>query len=206
MGHNNLIILLFIAFFSIAYTNIPVHEVKYVYDGDTILMDNGEKVRYLGINAPEIGYQGEIDEFMSIQSRDYNQHLVLHRKVQLEFDRQKRDPHNRLLAYVYLQSGEMVNRLLVRQGLAHVMVNKAKPKYFSDLLAEQRRAMTKKIGIWQNEPTTSDPYYIANKKSYRFHKTNCPFGIKIHPKNKIRFPDYLSAFWEGMSPCKRCRP
>ncbi len=62
MKRKNLIIFLFIAIITLSFTHSPYGLVKFVFDGDTILLDTDEKVRYLGIDAPEIGYEGEKSE------------------------------------------------------------------------------------------------------------------------------------------------
>jgi len=54
MKRKNLIFL-FMAFLGLSFTQSNRHLVKYVYDGDTVLMDIDEKLRYLGIDAPELG-------------------------------------------------------------------------------------------------------------------------------------------------------
>lgn len=191
---------------TLSFTHPLYHLVKFVYDGDTILLDTGEKVRYSGIDAPEIGHKGEKNEFMALASRDFNLHLVGKDRVRLEFDREKRDRHGRLLAYIFLEKGDMVNALMVRRGLARLMVKRPNIKYLSLLLHNQRLAMGERLGLWQKDPKKLEKYYLGNRKSYRFHRPGCPFGTKIGPHNLVRFRRRRDAFWEGFSPCKRCRP
>lgn len=206
MRYKILIILGLIGLSCVSYTNAPRYRVKYVYDGDTILIDNNEKVRYLGIDAPEIGHNGNMSEFMAFESRTYNLRLVGHGKIRLEFGPERRDRYGRLLAFVYSESGEMVNGLLVKHGLAHVMVKSPKQNHFDLLLEFQHRAITNRLGIWRKGPETLEPYYVGNRKSYRFHRPACPFARKIFPKNRIRFATWGTAFWEGFSPCEKCKP
>ena len=109
MKHKNLILLLLISLVALAFAKKPYYLVKYVYDGDTILIETGQKVRYVGINAPEIDPEGANGEYMAYASRALHSRLVENNRVRLEFDREKRVRHGRLLAYVYLEKGEMVN-------------------------------------------------------------------------------------------------
>jgi len=122
MNHKNLIILIFIALSGLAPSQKPLYSVKFVYDGDTILTNTDQKVRYLGIDAPEIGYGVKKSEFMALASRDENIRLVEKRRVLLEFDRKKTDQYGRLLAYVYLKNGEMVNTHLGKRPFGKVSV------------------------------------------------------------------------------------
>jgi hypothetical protein len=153
-----------------------------------------------------MGYQGKKSEFMAIAARDYNSRLVNKKRVRLEFDQEKRDHHGRLLAYVFLEGGEMVNALLLRRGFAHVMVNRPNLKYFSLLLNDQRMAMGEKLGIWSQATAKMERYYLGNGKSYRFHRPGCAFSAQIRAHNLVKFDSRRKAFWEGFSPCKRCSP
>ncbi|MCP4681374.1 MAG: hypothetical protein GY864_03475, partial [Desulfobacterales bacterium] len=142
------ILLILLASFCLSLAPIPFHEVKYVYDGDTIRLDNGEHVRYLGINTPETARKDKAAEFMAQPAREFNRKLVENARVRLEYDREKRDRYGRLLAFVFLENGDMVNALMARKGFAHVMSKKKNLKYRDLLLDLQRKAMKEKIGIW----------------------------------------------------------
>ena len=206
MNHKNLIILIFIALIGLASSQKPVYSIKFVYDGDTILTNTGQKVRYLGIDAPEIGYRERKREFLAVAARDENIRLVKKRKVTLEFDRERTDQYGRLLAYVYLENGEMVNAHLIRKGLAHVAVKLPNLKYLQPLLHLQRLAMEERIGIWKAPEGSAEAFYLGNNKSYRFHRPNCAFGRKTGSNHRLRFSSRKEAFWEGFSPCSKCQP
>ncbi|MBW1941199.1 MAG: thermonuclease family protein [Deltaproteobacteria bacterium] len=185
----------------------PQHGLTvFVFDGDTILLKNGDRVRYLGIDTPEIRHNGQKSDFMAYAARKYNRGLVLNQKVRLEFDLQKEDAYGRLLAYVYRANGEMVNTLLLERGFAHVMVHSPNLRHFPLLLSCQRRAMAMGLGIWQKKIARQESYYTGNRKSFRFHRPTCLFGRKTDPRNVKIFENRRDAFWNGFSPCRRCRP
>lgn len=206
MSHNSLITLIFLALIGLAPGQKQLFPVKFVYDGDTILTNTNQKVRYLGIDAPEIGYGLTMNEFMALEARNENIRLVGKRKVILEFDRKKTDQYGRLLAYVYLEDGEMVNALLTRNGLAYVAVTLPNLKYFQKLLESQREAMEKRIGIWRAPEIQQEAYYLGNNKSFRFHRPSCAFGRRIETNHRMQFDSRKEAFWEGYSPCSKCQP
>ena len=190
------------------YTSSPVsyHRVKYVYDGDTVLLDHHQKVRFLGINAPEVDHKGKAGEFMAQDAWRFNRGKVEGFQVRLEFDSERHDRYGRLLAYVFLRNGKMVNALLVRKGLAHVMFYSKNHKYRDLLLRCQREAMKERLGIWSRSVNGKEKFYLGNRISFRFHASGCPFGRKISKKNLVRFKTRRAAFWEGYSPCKHCCP
>ncbi|MDD5009230.1 MAG: thermonuclease family protein, partial [Syntrophorhabdaceae bacterium] len=76
--------------------------VRKVIDGDTIQLDTGETVRYLGIEAPRLKTKEGGAEFYAKEALKYNKRLVFMKKVRLEFDHDKKDPQGRLLAYVFI--------------------------------------------------------------------------------------------------------
>ena len=76
--------------------------------------------------------------------------LVEGKKVQLEFDRQRRDTSKRLLAYVYV-GDIMLNAELVRQGYAQVATLPPNVKYQQLLLQLQREAREAKRGLWEEQ-------------------------------------------------------
>ena len=206
MERKNLAVAIIIAFLSLSFAHSSYHTVKQVIDGDTVVLETNEHVRYLGIDAPELGRDGEPNEFMAAESRLFNQGLVGKKRVRLEFDQEEKDRHGRLLAYVFLENGEMVNVLLVKRGFARVLAVKPNLKYFQFLLDSQRAAMTEKVGLWSKISEKPEPYYVGRHKSYRFHRPSCPFGKEIPPADMVRFSDSRQAYWEGFSPCRRCKP
>ena len=130
-----LITLILLQGLSLSLTSFAYNKVVFVYDGDTVLLKNGARIRYLGINTPEIDHQGGKSEFMAHTAKDFNQTLVKDALVRLEYDLERKDRYKRGLAYVFLQNGEMVNALLVRKGLAYVISIRPNLKY-RDLLLE----------------------------------------------------------------------
>jgi micrococcal nuclease len=198
-------ILVVLAALFLSSTALAYHKVVRVYDGDTVLLENGTQVRYLGIDTPEIDHKGGRSDVMAEEAGDVNRKLVGGRHVRLEYDQEKVDSHGRCLAYLFLPNGEMVNAVLVRRGLAHVMSVHPNLKYRDLLVRCQREAMAEGLGIWRSLSKTVE-IRIGNSNSYRFHRLDCPFAKSISKKNRLRFRSRFEAFWEGYAPCRRCRP
>jgi micrococcal nuclease len=189
----------------LASTDLAYHKVIFVYDGDTVLLENGLRVRYLGIDTPEINHEGGAHDYMAEEARDVNRKLVEGRGVRLEYDQEKVDLHGRHLAYLFMRDGGMVNAVLVRRGLAHVMSIPPNLRYRDLLVGCQREAMAEGVGIWHTLSKTRE-IRIGNSNSFRFHRPDCPFAKKISKNNRLRFQSRFEAFWEGYAPCRRCRP
>jgi micrococcal nuclease len=127
-------------------------EVAKVIDGDTIVLDGGEKVRYLGINAPEIMVRDGKQwipkaQICGEEAKTYNQKLVEGKRVRLEYDQRKRDDYNRILAYVW-GDGVLVNGELLRKGLALVDVRSPNRKHQKMFFDFQKEARDFHRGIW----------------------------------------------------------
>ena len=97
--------------------------VRRVYDGDTIELENGTHVRYIGINAPEISHQDKPGEPFGSEALAFNEKIVLSKPIRLQMDQEASDQYNRRLAYIFLQDDTFVNQEIVRNGLAHVLYN-----------------------------------------------------------------------------------
>ncbi len=182
------------------------YPAAYVYDGDTILLQNGTRVRYIGINAPEIDHENGNDEPFAQEAKDLNRELIKGKNITLEYDRQTRDRYKRTLAYVFIENGEMANALMVKNGLAYVESHKPNMRYRAYLIHVQRQAMQERAGIWKNLSMEEKTPFRGNRKSFRFHRNDCPSGKQIPINNRIAFSSMHQAFWEGYSPCRRCLP
>ncbi len=124
------------------------YHVKRVYDGDTILLQNRLKVRFLGINTPEVEGRNKLAEAGGEQAKQWLQKALSGRKVRLQYDVDKKDKYGRSLAQVFTDEGLHVNWQLVREGLAIASIHPPNLRYSEELLAAQRQAQAEKLGIW----------------------------------------------------------
>jgi micrococcal nuclease len=179
--------------------------VQWINDGDTIILKGGERVRYNGINAPEIAhreYGGEAEPHGNA-AKQCNLKLVKGKKVRLEFDQKKRDRYGRLLAYVFIRDDIFINAEMVANGVAYFLPGTVNRKYGRLLLAAQRKAMSARRGMWRDLIETKERY-IGNRRSKRFHLRSCPFAKNIKLQNRVYFASNRDAFWAGYAPAKRC--
>jgi micrococcal nuclease len=122
-----------------------------VVDGDTIhvqLSDRLEKVRYIGVNTPELRHPQRGVEPGSYEAHAVNRRLVEGKRVRLELDVQPRDRHGRLLAYVWT-GDTMVNAELLRLGYAQVMTVPPNVRHQALFLKLQRAARDSHRGLWR---------------------------------------------------------
>jgi endonuclease YncB( thermonuclease family) len=124
--------------------------VTRVVDGDTVYVSiDGEeyRIRYIGIDTPELAHFGDPIECLALEAKQYNERLVLGQTVGLEKDVSETDDFGRLLRYVWL-GNEMVNAKLVSDGYANASTYPPDVRYaemFASLQAEARTAVR---GLW----------------------------------------------------------
>jgi len=124
-----------------------------VVDGDTIHVrvgDRIEKVRYIGVNTPEVHHPSKGEEPGGREATAVNRDLVGTRHVRLETDVQTRDRYGRLLAYVWV-GDTMVNAELVRRGYAQVMTVPPNVRHQALFVKLQRDARDAGRGLWRED-------------------------------------------------------
>ena len=126
----------------------------WVVDGDTIHVRVGprlEKVRYIGVNAPEIPHGARGWREGGARAREVNRRLVAGQAARLELDLGRRDAYGRLLAYVWVRRARkrlMANAEIIRRGFAQVMTIPPNVKYQWRFLTLQREARVARRGLW----------------------------------------------------------
>ncbi len=175
--------------------------VTRVIDGDSIVLDDGSKVRYIGIDTPEKG-----EPFSSEATRN-NEELVEGKTVRLVTGKDPKDQYGRILAYVYVEAhGDevLVNKAQIRDGFATYYEVSPNISRREELLHAQVEARDDHRGMWgqPNQGRASEDYYLASSR--RFHRPSCKSASSIRrPK---RLTNRGDGFDQGLSPCRTCKP
>ncbi|MCM8795478.1 MAG: thermonuclease family protein [Candidatus Omnitrophica bacterium] len=141
------------------YTDILVTRV---IDGDTIQLENGQRVRLIGIDTPEMHESDKLyrdaqrtqQDLATIQrlgrqAYAFTRNLVEGKRVSLEFDVERYDKYKRLLAYVFLKDGTFVNAEIIKEGYASLMTIPPNVKYADLFLKLYREARENRRGLWK---------------------------------------------------------
>jgi micrococcal nuclease len=137
-----------------------------VIDGDTLKISYGdqeENIRLIGIDTPEsqankkakrdAARTGDDIQLILSQGREATNYVKGLVKpgdsVQIEFDVQERDRYTRLLGYVHLSDGKMLNEEIVRAGFANLMTIPPNVKYQKVFLEAYEAARENKRGLWK---------------------------------------------------------
>ena len=134
-------------------------QVSSIIDGDTIRISGNTSVRYIGIDAPEIG------EPYYYQARDYNAGLLRWKNITLQADSTDKDVYGRLLRYLFADD-VLVNAELVKQGYALVYAREKFPdnRYYQIFKSALDDAAKLGKGIWSQKShpklVYKDDYYL----------------------------------------------
>ena len=183
-----LVPLLFLPLLSAAFsaTN-QAAEIRYVIDGDTVVLADGQHVRLLGINAPELGKDGAPDQPLAAQARVGLAVLVEKRRVTLIFEREHHDHYGRLLAHLLLPDGSDVEQILLREGLAWAVAVPPDVKSLPVYLAAENEARAAGRGVWSEPAYAPTPVNRLTKNDTGFRFIEGTILRSVRHRNVIYF-------------------
>ncbi len=124
-------------------------KVARVIDGDTIELENGQRVRYIGIDTPETVDPRKPVQCFGREASSKNKELVEGETVRLEKDVSQTDKYGRLLRYVFVND-VFVNDYLVVEGFAYASTFPPDIKYQNKFLKSERQAQLDNKGLWSS--------------------------------------------------------
>ena len=130
----------------IASNSASLVKVKRVIDGDTIEIEDGRKIRLIGIDTPELNKSGEAGCF-GREAYDYANKLLTGQTIKLEKDISETDRYGRLLRFIYL-GDTFINDKLVKDGYARVYTYPPDVKYQDKFKESESYARDNNLGLW----------------------------------------------------------
>lgn len=213
-------ILLSLLVISCSSPDITIATVQAVIDGDTVVLENGEHVRLIGIDSPEKG-----DAFYE-EARNKAIELMEGKAVTLEKDVEDKDRYDRSLRYIWC-GGAFINAEMVSSGYAISYRYPPNIKYAGTFDQCENSAKSRQLGMWQDNsgfiiPKLTIPpktklsipvpklattrKYVGSTNSDKYHYPSCEWAKKISPANEIWFSSAADARAHGYIPCKVCDP
>jgi endonuclease YncB( thermonuclease family) len=184
------------------------HKVAKVYDGDTIKLENGLKIRLLGINTPEVKHKNQDTEAGGESAKRWLIDKLKNHKVRLVTDAEQTDKYKRTLAHVITENKEHINVQLVALGFAAINIYPPNLLYVDELVAAGNQAERAKLGIWQQAEYAPVPVerldnnghsgwirlvgkvsVIRSSKKYVYLEFSNLFQARIEKKWLPLFPD-----------------
>jgi len=128
--------------------------VQKVIDGDTIKIDSGENVRFIGVDTPETVHPKKSVQCFGKEASNKTKSLLEGKDIYMEKDISDTDKYGRLLRYLYLPNPDapeeviFVNEYLIEQGYGTVITYPPDVKYHKQFLAVQKQAQEERSGLW----------------------------------------------------------
>jgi endonuclease YncB( thermonuclease family) len=176
--------------------------VARVIDGDTIVLENGEKVRLIGVDTPETHHPQKPVESFGREASAFTRTLVEGQQVLVAIDPANthighKDKYGRTLAYVWNERGKFVNAEIIEQGYGHALTQYPF-KYLSEFRALEVRAKQQGNGLWQGNPealpySQTDRYIQAAAESAPITHVR---PVPSNPSQDSRFKTSRSGSYE----------
>lgn len=182
--------------------------VRYVIDGDTLVLNNGTTVRLAGIDAPEYG------DWNYDRAGYELQRSVVGRQIRLEGN--ETDNYGRIVRYVFA-NGKNVNIELVQKGWARAAWHE-NSKYKALLEQAQEQAKQENKGIWNINDNAHKrlahrctelgcplgTIAVGSKFGEVYYNCACSAAYIIEPQNLVCYKTLQEAITEGRREAKRC--
>lgn len=176
------------------------YDVRNVYDGDTLTLKDERRVRFLGIDTPEVKEQQPFSQEAKAYTKDRCSDKIW---ISFEPGQDREDHYGRLLAFVWVQEGGgylCVNEGIVAAGLASAYVPNQNQKLhnWDKLVALQNQAREARRGMWK-EFQDETVYKTANGSAY--HKRDCEHLSSVRNLTELKASE---AAGKGLHPCRTC--
>jgi endonuclease YncB( thermonuclease family) len=203
------------------HSNVPVtyqyippgavsHRVRNVYDGDTLTLDNGNRIRFLGVDCPELKEKHPF----ALEAKQYTKDLCEGKEVWLSFESnsKQKDNYGRLLAVIWVASANKDGYVCINEGLVYngyatiYAVDKVSlnDKYFQKLIMFQRHAREHSLGIWKN---FRNYHVLVTRNGAAYHRyCKDPSKRCQHLRNSKnpKKSNAARAMDDGLHPCRSC--
>jgi endonuclease YncB( thermonuclease family) len=133
--------------------------VKHVYDGDTVRLKDGRRVRLGGINTPELSRDGGVNERYAVEAKQaVEKYLARSEKVFLYTDKETTDHYGRFLGHLFKklpsQDWQSLEKELLQQGLAYHIAKPPNLRLAACFAVAESIARANGLGMWRHDNDT----------------------------------------------------
>lgn len=125
--------------------------VKWVYDGDSLLLTDERKIRVIGIDTPEVKHHKQKEQAYGAKAREALRELLKKNQYQisLRFGRERFDRYSRVLAHVYTPDGINISNWLLEKGYARTLSIPPNIVLADCYKRSEKIAQEKSLRIWR---------------------------------------------------------
>jgi micrococcal nuclease len=145
--------------------------VSWVYDGDTVRLSDGRKLRFIGINTPELGHGKKPDEAFAQQATESLENVIRQsgQRLKIRYGGERKDHYGRTLAHVFTTESQSINALLLRKGLGAAISVPPNTWNADCYYQAERDARQKAVGIWEYRSLGPIESTLLPRDSLGFH-------------------------------------
>ena len=146
--------------------------VRYVPDGDTVILANNRKIRLIGINAPEAQQDGQPAQALAIEARDRLRRLLFEQgnKAHAVYGLNEKDRHGRYLAHLWLPDGTNLSAQLLRDGLGWAVAIPPNTRFLDCYIESEHLARDARSGVWGHRDHVARSSTQLNLRSAGFQR------------------------------------
>ncbi len=190
--------------------NTETVHIKWVVDGDTVHLTDGRKVRLLGLNTPEIARKRKLAEPLAESARLRLLQLISpYQTIRLQQGHENKDRYQRTLANLYLPDGTNLSQILLREGLASLLIMPPNLRHSECFISAQTYAKTRRAGVWALdkyqasavdtlEPDSNKGFIVIQGKIMRIGESRDSIWLNFNHKVSLRIfkrdLDYFHTF------------
>ena len=162
-------------------------QVKWIYDGDTIKLNDGRKLRIIGIDTPEVSRRKKKSEAYARQATEQLRELLAknNNKIKILIGKQTHDKYKRLLAHVFTPDNINISQWMLNKGLATMLVIPPNERYASCYQSAEKKAQDKRLNIWKQSSFHIKKSRTLNKKYTGYIRLRGTVQTIKRRKNKL---------------------
>jgi endonuclease YncB( thermonuclease family) len=176
-------------------------QVRYVYDGDTLVLANDRKIRLIGINTPEAGQDGQPPQALAIEARDRLRRLLFAQgnAARAVYGQEDRDRHGRYLANLWLADGKNLSAELLREGLGWAVAIPPNTRFLDCYLESEQSARAAAKGVWGHPDYAvrssaqlnlrSKGFQLVEGRVVRINHGGGAIWVNLEGRFAVRIPD-----------------
>ncbi len=188
---------------------LPISSHWYVVDGDTLHLDDGRKLRLIGIDTPEIFHDGRSPEPYALTARKVLIRLLGEGPVTLIPGKQRHDHYGRLLVYLFA-AGHNIEAELLRQGLATALYMPPDYRFATCFGAAEREARHRQLGLWSlpryqavaatRLPPDSHGYHVVSGRISRIGHSRSSLWLDLGSAFSLRLAKTDLVYFHDLDP------
>lgn len=174
-------------------------KIAHVYDGDTVKLTDGRKLRLIGINTPERGRDRRPDEPFYLEAKNQLRQIINknHNQVKIVFGEDKQDRYKRYLAHLFTMDNENITATLIKNGMGFTVAIPPNVHLLGCYQNAERHAQKSKRGIWGHTVSRAINIHSLKKTARGFHRVNgtvdrvgesrSSFWLNLNSKSGLKF-------------------